>query len=157
MRGSIDSWTQRFLARWQPQWKSALGSNSSESRLWLCGRQSRWYQASQSSHWIHCTVSCCGRRQCAAAQGSTPCATPTSTSSSSSEDEEEDDEEEEELEEDDDEGEGREGRGSGCFLGLPRRRLQKNCTLINAINSYHILLIRNWNHFVYYFCIFLKR
>ncbi len=33
-------------------------------------------------------------------------------------------------EEDDEEGDGREGCGSGCFLGLPRRRLQRKISTI---------------------------
>lgn len=95
-------------------------------------RQSMWYQASQTSHWIHCTVSCWGIRQRGAAHESTvpTAASPSSSSSSSSsseEDEEEPDEDEaEEVEEEDEEdGEGREGRGGGgCFLGRPRRLLR---------------------------------
>lgn len=87
-----------------------------------------WYQASHTSHWIHCTVSCWGSRHRGAAHGST--APPVTSSSSSSEEEEEEPEEEEEdaeevEEEDEEDGEGREGRGGGgCFLGRPRRLLQ---------------------------------
>lgn len=90
-----------------------------------------WYQASHTSHWIHCTVSCWGSRHRGAAHGSTvPTVTSSSSSSSSSSSEEEEEEpEEEEAEEvedeDEEDGEGREGRGGrGCFLGRPRRLLQ---------------------------------
>lgn len=75
-------------------------------------RQSMWYQASHTSHWIHCTVSCWGSLHRGAAHGSTAPASSSSSSSSSSSDEEEelDDEEAEEVEEEDEEdGEGREG------------------------------------------------
>ena len=81
-------------------------------------RQSRWYQASQSSHWTHCTVSCWGRLQRGAAQGSTPWDTPSTSSS-----EDDDEELEEDDDEEEDKGGGREGRGGGCFLGLPRSLL----------------------------------
>lgn len=87
-----------------------------------------WYQASHTSHWIHCTVSCWGSIHWGAAHGSTAPATSSSSSSSSDEEEEEelDEEEADEVEDDDDEdGEGREGRwGIGCFLGLPLRLLE---------------------------------
>lgn len=88
-----------------------MGSLSSFFRS-MC-RQSMWYQASQMSHWIHCTVSCWGSLHRGAAHGSTaPTASSSSSSSSSSEEDEEelDDEEAEEVEEDEEEdGEGREG------------------------------------------------
>lgn len=91
-------------------------------------RQSMWYQASHTSHWIHCTVSCWGSIHCGAAHGSTAPATSSSSSSSSDEEEEEelDEEEADEVEDDDDEdGEGRVGRwGIGCFLGRPLRLLK---------------------------------
>lgn len=89
-------------------------------------RQSRWYQASQSSHWTHCTVSCWGRRQFGAAHGSTPWDTTPSSSSSEEDEEELEEEDEEDVEEDEEEeGGGREGRGGGCFLGRPRRLLER--------------------------------
>lgn len=86
-----------------------------------------WYQASHTSHWIHCTVSCWGSIHWGAAHGSTAPATSSSSSSSSDEEEEEelDEEEADEVEDDDEDGEGREGRwGIGCFLGRPLRLLE---------------------------------
>lgn len=113
----------------QPQWNSALGSSRNAARLRLLGRQSKWYQASQSSHCTHCTVSCCGKRQRAAAHGSMPCATLLSSSFSSSSSEEDDvEDDDDELDDEEEEeaaGDGREGWGGGCFLGLPRRLLQR--------------------------------
>ena len=114
----------------QPQWKSALGSIRTFLRS-TC-RQSMWNQASHTSHWIHCTVSCWGSRQCGAAHGSTAPTTASSSSSSSSSSDEEPEEEPEEEEaedveeEEEEDGEGRDGRGGrGCFLGRPRRLLQR--------------------------------
>lgn len=153
----------------QPQWNSELGSSRTAARLRSFGRQSRWYQASQSSHCTHCTVSCCGRRQHTEAHGSTPCtalvpASFSSSSSSSEEDDAEDDEQEEELDDDEEEaGDGSKGWGGGCFLGLPRRLLQRKkfqCiewllnreARINTINQFKWVLsfgsehrVESWN------------
>lgn len=113
-----------FLNQQHPQWKSAFGSLSNFFRS-MC-KQSMWYQASHTSHWIHCTVSCWGSLHRGAAHGSTAPAASSSSSSLSSDEEELDEEEAEEVEEDDEEdGEGRKGLwGRGCFLGRPRRLLE---------------------------------
>lgn len=71
-------------------------------------------------------MSCWGRRQFGAAHGSTPWDTTPSSSSSEEDEEELEEEDEEDVEEDEEEeGGGREGRGGGCFLGRPRRLLER--------------------------------
>lgn len=83
------------------------------------------------------------------AHGSTPCV--TTVSSSSSEEDEEEDEDEEELEDEEDEGDGREGRGGGCFLGLPRRLLQKQIRKISltSISIFDMTNVKKFNACVF--------
>lgn len=142
-----------FPNQWNPQWKSALGSLSSFFRS-MC-RQSMWYQASHTSHWIHCTVSCWGSIHRGAAHGSTAPATSSSSSSSSDEEEDEelDEEEADEVEDDDDEdGEGREGRwGIGYFLGRPLRLLEEKgkqikLNVASSTTSNYIIRCKNFTH-----------
>lgn len=100
-------------------------------------------------------MSCWGSLHRGAAHGSTCAAVGSSSSSSDDEEDEEEDPDEEDAEEveeeEEDDGEGSEGRGGrGCFLGRPRRLLQKTEQVVcfNTCEVYTLVTSRGGETFI---------